>query len=213
MRPVRKQGWRLWAACLAAGPGLALAEVGNGLSLPDGAAAWPFGWQTRVGVNASTPAWRADLLEAGPGPGLKVRGASIIGDYYFARMALGSGGSGGFRASSGLLLGGGAPLWAARSPGLASTAALGRRGLGLLSSGTGADPATENNTVPYLGLGYSGVTGRGGLRFAADVGVMAQGAGAAAGFGRVFSGSQSLDELLRDLRLTPVLQLGVSYAF
>jgi hypothetical protein len=65
--------------------------------------------------------------------------------------------------------------------------------------------------VPYVGLGYSGLTGRGGWGFAADVGVMAL-HGDSVRFGRL-SGAQSLDDLLRDLRLTPVLQLGVSYSF
>jgi hypothetical protein len=32
-------------------------------------------------------------------------------------------------------------------------------------------------------------------------------------FGRVFNGSQSLDDVVRDMRLAPVVQLGVSYSF
>ena len=45
------------------------------------------------------------------------------------------------------------------------------------------------------------------------VGLMALNAGSAVRFGRLLSGTQSVDELVRDLRLTPVLQLGVSYSF
>ena len=211
MRTLIGKAWRLAAAAALVAPALVWADVGGGLAVPQDPLAWSR-WQARVGFNASAPLWRADLAR-GETSGLKVQGLSLISDYYFAAMPFGTQGSGGFRASSGILLGAGAPLWASQTPSAVSTFALGRRNLGLLSSGTGIDPSgSENATVPYLGVGYSGLSARGGISFAADVGLLAQG-GSGLRFGRLLSGTQSVDDLLRDLRLTPVLQLGVSYSF
>jgi hypothetical protein len=201
-------GWLLGLA-LGVAAQWAAAQTGSGLAVSDDTPGWAR-WQARIAINASTPLWRSDLAR-GDAAGLKVQGLGLIGDYYFARLPLGSHGAGGFRASSGVLLGSGAPLWAAQAPGGSSQFSLGRRNLSLLSALPGADPALDSSTVPYVGLGYSGLTGRGGWGFAADVGVMAL-HGDSVRFGRL-SGAQSLDDLLRDLRLTPVLQLGVSYSF
>ena len=202
-------GWLLGLA-LGVAAQWAAAQSGSGLAVSDDTPGWAR-WQARIAVNSSTPLWRSNLAR-GDAAGLKVQGLGLIGDYYFARLPLGSHGAGGFRASSGVLLGSGAPLWAAQAPGGSSQFSLGRRNLSLLSGLPGADPALDSSTVPYVGLGYSGLTGRGGWGFAADVGVMALHGGSAVRFGRLLNG-QSLDDLLRDLRLTPVLQLGVSYSF
>ena len=68
------------------------------------------------------------------------------------------------------------------------------------------------SAVPYIGVGYSGISLRGGWGFTADFGL----AGITGGL-RVRRdgtlGMQSAEELLRELRLTPVLQFGASYAF
>jgi hypothetical protein len=64
--------------------------------------------------------------------------------------------------------------------------------------------------VPYLGVGYSSASLRRGWGFAADVGLMALSPGTVGG---AFSGQRSTEEVLRDLRLTPTLQLGVTYSF
>lgn len=202
-------GWLLGLA-LGVAAQWAAAQAGSGLAVSDDTPGWAR-WQARIAVNSSTPLWRSDLAR-GDAAGLKVQGLGLIGDYYFARLPLGSQGAGGFRASSGVLLGSGAPLWAAQAPGGSSQFSLGRRNLSLLPGLPGGDPALDSTTVPYVGLGYSGLTGRGGWGFAADVGVMALNGGSAVRFGRLLTG-QSLDDLLRDLRLTPVLQLGVSYSF
>ena len=192
-------------ACLAAAS-IARAQGANGLAVSDDAAAWSH-WQARMAINTATPLWRSDLAR-GDAAGLKVQGLTLLGDYYFARLPLGAAGSGGFRATSGLMLGNGAPLWAAPGVGL------GRRNASLLPGVAGSEmAAVDSANIPYLGLGYSGISGRGGWNFAADVGVMALNAGSAVRFGRLFNGSQSVDDLVRELRLTPVLQLGVSYAF
>lgn len=73
----------------------------------------------------------------------------------------------------------------------------------------GEQPAVQ----PYLGIGYSGLGGRGsGWSFNADFGLMALGSGTAVRLGRSTNG-QGLDDLVRELRLTPVLMFGASYAF
>jgi hypothetical protein len=68
-----------------------------------------------------------------------------------------------------------------------------------------------NQTLPYLGIGYSGSSLRGGWGFSADLGVAAQNGGNQRLMRSLMS--QSLDDTLRELRFTPVLQLGVSYRF
>jgi hypothetical protein len=72
-----------------------------------------------------------------------------------------------------------------------------------------ADP---NTTLPYLGIGYTGLSSRGGFSFSADLGVVALTPGSDVRFGRAPAGP-NLDEAVRDLRLTPMVQLGVSYSF
>jgi hypothetical protein len=76
----------------------------------------------------------------------------------------------------------------------------------------GGDTIADSTlTWPYLGVGYSGSSLRGGWGFSADLGLAAQNPGAIR-LGRAFSG-QPLEDLVRDLQVTPVLQLGVSYQF
>ena len=76
-----------------------------------------------------------------------------------------------------------------------------------------ADPTLDNTTVPYIGIGYSNLSTKSGWHFSADLGVVSQSPGNVVRFGRVFGGSQSLDDVVRDMRLAPVVQLGVSYSF
>jgi len=64
--------------------------------------------------------------------------------------------------------------------------------------------------VPYIGVGWSGSSARGGWGLSADFGFAGRSSGSG---GLRISGHQSLDDLLRELRLSPMLQLGVSYAF
>jgi hypothetical protein len=154
--------------------------------------------------------------------GSAVRGVSVMGDYYFgnrpvarsAASALADQIGGGFRATSGLLVG----------PRGASYASLGAAGFAASSRNFSVDlrsaslpladqAASEANAVPYLGVGYTGVSVKGGWGFSADVGVMALNPSSAVKLGRVLGGGQSLDDALREMRVSPVLQLGVSYSF
>lgn len=126
---------------------------------------------------------------------LKVNSLSVMGDYYFTRPLLGR--AGGLRATSGLLLGPRASLWS-------SPAAMEHR----VASDTGA----ESSTTPYLGVGYTGLSRKGGWGLSADLGLMAM-PRSSVRLGKVFNGTQSLDDAMRDLRFAPLLQLGVSYSF
>ena len=76
-----------------------------------------------------------------------------------------------------------------------------------------SDVSVDSSTVPYIGIGYSNLWPKSGWSFSADLGVVSQSPGNVVRFGRVFGGSQSLDDVIRDMRLAPVVQLGVSYSF
>lgn len=181
--------------CLAATlPALA----GQGLRVDDEAEAWPR-WQARVGV--TVPSLRPDTTLVAPAAAA-LPGLQLMGDYYFTGPGFGAGRvAGGLRATSGLLLG-------PRSQAL-STPSITSSG-GLSVARRAPDGSSEaSSTVPYVGIGYTGLSARGGWGFTADVGLMALGGGL-----RVRPGAASnLDDMVRELRLSPVLQLGVSYAF
>lgn len=115
----------------------------------------------------------------------------VLGDYYFGNIRLGAGDvSGGFRATSGLLLGQRASVLGA----------------------PGNVQRTVNETwsaMPYVGIGWTSVSARKGWGLTADLGLAARTSTGGLRVGTV----QTLDDLLRDLRLNPILQLGVSYSF
>lgn len=166
-------------------------------------------WQTRLALGSPAPLWRAGL--EGDRSGWGVGSATLMGDYYFSRSLAAGGTSSGFRATSGLIVGPRTPLWTARPAGLSATGLLSvdRR---LFEPTTGFD-VPDTATLPYVGVGYSGLSLRGGWSVSADLGLVALTPGHAVKLGRVLGGTQGLDELLRDLRLSPVIQLGVSYSF
>lgn len=76
--------------------------------------------------------------------------------------------------------------------------------------------STRQRAAPYVGLGYStgGVNANrwGGWGLSADIGVQAV-RGSDLSLGRALESPAGFGELIRELRLTPVMQLGVSYAF
>lgn len=176
----------------------ATCQAADGLAVPE--SAWQR-WQARVAVST---------YDASP----RLAAASLVGDYYFRGLRLGhEGTAGGFRATSGLVLGAGSALLGAA--GVPSTMgrglSLGHVAMSPLQPGT--DPGDAGTTLPYLGLGYTSVAAAGGWGFTADVGVVANTGTNSAGFGRALLGTQGLDTAIRNLRLTPVLQLGVRYSF
>jgi hypothetical protein len=115
----------------------------------------------------------------------------MLGDYYFGQVRLGSGDvMAGFHATSGVLLG--------------------QRAAVLGAPGAILNSVNETwQAMPYVGIGWTSASARKGWGFSADLGLAARNS---AGGLRVGS-TQSLDDLLRELRMTPMLQLGVSYAF
>jgi opacity protein-like surface antigen len=170
-------------------------------------------WQGRLAFDVSPAALRSDLSIA-DGSGLKVSSASLVGDYYFTRTLAPTGVAGGFRATSGLLYGARPTLWSVQSVGTTRAAFVTeRRNFGSARAPGTPDQAADASTLPYLGIGYTGLSVRGGWSFSADIGLVAQNPSSGVKLGRVFNGNQNLDDLIREMRLSPVVQLGVSYAF
>ena len=148
------------------------------------------------------------------GTGLQVQGLSLMGDVYFGGSRATAGG---FRATSGVIYGSRTSLagMSAMAP-ASGLLNVDRRLFGASPAALGSptDPINESSgTLPYLGIGYSSLAPRSGWSFSADLGLVSLAPGNAVRLGRVFGGSQNLDDVVRDMRLTPVLQLGVSYSF
>jgi hypothetical protein len=190
-----------WGA-LAALQSPAAAADGDRLTLNPDQLPWAR-WQGRLSLG-STP------LALQPGPdGNRLGSASLMGDYYFGRSLVGPGSAGGFRATSGLIFG---PrgLLATGQPGLSAGNAfsIGSRLFGSSAMPYANDAPGDSATLPYLGVGYTGLSARNGWSFSADLGLVAQTPG-----GLKLVRSQSLDDAVRDMRVAPLLQFGVSYAF
>lgn len=208
MKPRHRMGTVFGVAAL----GLAISAAhAEGLS-PDRLTVWPQ-WQGRVSIGTTATTGLAASTSAETAGGLKVQRGSLLGDYYFARNVEPTGRSSGFRATSGLMFGprdqfGSAPPV---MPALGGAFSAQRRHWGLTMPGTSAG-AADVATAPYLGIGYSEVSPKGGWGFSADFGLMARNA-APVKFGQAPAGAQSLDDVIRDMRLSPLLQVGVSYSF
>lgn len=156
------------------------------------------GWgalQGRMSLGTASPGLRIDT----PGfdtTSLKLGSLSLMADYYLL-PAFGQRSAGGLRATSGVLFGPRSSPWS--GPGSGAQFSIDRR------MNPTPDASADSATSPYLGIGYTGLSVKGGWGFSADVGVLAS------RFGRNLG--QSLDDQVRELRLQPVLQLGVSYSF
>lgn len=152
-------------------------------------------FQARVVPSTVAPGWRAELAPM-ERTGLKVASLGLLGDVYLGRSPGDArGGPRGFRATSGLIVGTRRPLLGASDLAPASVDLAG------------------DLTAAYLGFGYSSLVAKSGWSFSADLGVVSHSPGSVVRLGRVFHGGQSLDEVVRDMRLTPHVQLGVSYSF
>jgi len=207
----------LWI-CAAVASGLTLVDAraeGEGLSANADNVPWAR-FQSRVTYAPGAPGWRADLAPS-ERTGLQVgSGVGLLGDVYFGSTAAPRATSvGGFRATSGLLIGARSTWLGAVSTPTSGLLASDRRLFGASAAPYTypADPSVDNATVPYIGIGYSNLSTKSGWHFSADLGVVSQSPGNVVRFGRVFGGSQSLDDVVRDMRLAPVVQLGVSYSF
>ena len=197
----RPWGWIATVFLLAAP---AVWAQGQGLTFDERAAFGPR-LQARVGLNTS--AAPAD----GGSAAWQQQAGVLLGDYYFSQTRLGRGQvSSGFRATSGVLLG--QRSLALGTPALAgpqSTAVtqLRQPRIALPGIESAAEPWAA---APYIGIGWSGASLRGGWGVSADVGVAGRSSGSG---GLRVSAIQSLDDLLRELRISPMVQLGISYAF
>ena len=137
-------------------------------------------------------------------------GGRLLGDYYLTGPGFGGTDvSGGLRLTSGLAVGprdGIAALPVSRTGGGLQ---LGQRELG----STLADRYGEQVTLPYVGVGYTTLSAREGWGLSADIGLGGQRPGERVRFGAGNPSAAQFESLLNDLRLAPVIQLGVSYAF
>lgn len=189
----------LLMACLPLG-----ALANQGLMPSAGEWVWPQ-LQARITLQAAalTPLSLAGWAGSSAGAGARsVQGGSLLGDYVFATPDLGN-----FRATSGVMLGppGGAPmLFAAPLP---------RVGVTVVEGGFGSSAGEGPSTLPYLGLGYSSAALWRRLSLSADVGVVAGRPAGIGNLGRAMLGNQGMEAAVRDLRLAPLLQLGVRYSF
>jgi hypothetical protein len=147
--------------------------------------AWPT-WQARLSVHTPTSVFGNGASRS--------TSAWLLGDYYFGvPRLLPLTPQGGLRATGGLV----SPHGVSIPYGLAA------------ASQTSDGP----DSLPYFGLGYSRSMLARGLSFSADVGLVAQNPGGASRFGRALTGNANLDDAVRNLRLAPLVQLGVRYSF
>jgi hypothetical protein len=118
------------------------------------------------------------------GQGSAVQMTRLLGDYHLDTLKFGQ--TSGLRLTSGVLL-------------------------NQRASALGVD--SSRNAWPYVGIGYAGTGLKGDWGFSADVGLAAQNPGAVGQLGRAFNGDMAFSDALRELRLQPVVRLGVSYKF
>ena len=186
-------------ACALGALGASAVGAAEGLVAPAADALWPR-WQARVAVQTSTasPLSGGHFLEASAPRGVK--GGAVLGDYYFATPSFVS-----FRASGGVLMGlnGGLPMTIA-APGTRLGVAVGHFSAPVAAAGIETPAA---GALPYMGFGFSGALWRSSLAVSADIGWVAD------GVGRAVFGNQGMDGAVREIRLSPVLQLGVRYSF
>ena len=162
-------------------------------------------WQARFQLsNLDVDRYGLDSARTGP----KVLSLNMLGDYYLTSSGM-KGVRGGLRATGGMLLG---PLSLTQS---SSGLALGSAGdqsvsygqRSLRPSGDLGDPSAS---MSYLGVGYTGHLLRSGLSFSADLGLVSN---LSLGGLRLGNASAQIDDVLRDMRYKPLLQLGLSYSY
>lgn len=175
----------------------------------------PAGSALRVGIQFGEWGTRVGLARLSTDPSLNSPVTTRLSwqwlsDYRFAPTW-------GLRATGGLLgrveAGSPAPaLLGAGGPGALRIG--GSRVLGLIDSALPVSGGEGAWTTPYLGLGYDLTTrlrnGWGGLGLSAELGLVSRRSLGGAGL-RV--NGEAYDESVRGVRVTPVLQLGVSYSF
>lgn len=177
----------LCATLCALTAGTAVAQ--NGLVAPDDTP-WPR-WQLRAQWLGAPGLWH----DAPSSSGLRV-----VGDYYLFGMRSASGEfAGGLRATSALTF-----AWPSD-----------RAGAGLAWPPRAALPGPNAETawgaLPYVGVGFTGVWPRVGWGVTADLGWGGHGSGLR--WKATGPDGSAYDDVVRELRLAPTLQLGVTYSF
>mgnify|MGYP000870242785 CR=1 FL=1 len=164
-------------------------------------------WQARVQLSSLDI--HSPGMDTQRNAGSRILSANLLGDYYLTGSGLG-GVQGGLRATGGMLMG---PLSLSQSSaGLAlgtNPFQFGQRSLSLLASTQ--DGSEANSSMSYMGIGYTGHALRSGFSFSADVGLVSSSYLGGLRLGR--SNASGMEEVLRDLRYKPVLQLGLSYSY
>lgn len=163
--------------------------AGAGLRLQDPSGDWGR-WQSQLTV----------VTGSAPGSTTALSAVRLSGERLFDWGRLGD--AGGLRARGALLLG---PRSLALGAAGRSAGALGWQHI----DGSAAD-ASGHTAVPYVGVGYSAWWARSGLGLSADFGLVAERAGLA---WRSFSGGASLEDSVRAMQLSPVLQVHLSFSF
>lgn len=138
---------------------------------------------------------RLNLLSAPEGS--RLMGAQLLGDYYPLDGS-------GLRLSGGLMVGPVSLLGSGLAPASRGLLGVGYRRL------LGGNSEESSLNQPYLGVGYSRYGSSWGV--SADLGFALHG-GSALRLGSSSAFSQSLDDTVRRLQWTPMLQFGVSYRF
>jgi hypothetical protein len=189
--------------------------LGRGLVLPENPTEQRLdSWQPRVGVvvtHTGMHAARQPMLADTPAAGLKLQSAHLLGDY-----AMGNG----FQATIGLVRGAtNLPWWQTPGTSMNNSAGLSIQQMDVLSHDSLPTllSTQADRTVPYMGAGYSGsVANARGIptwRFQADLGIISLNASNSGHLGRVITGQQGFDELLREMRLRPVVKFSMNYKF
>lgn len=197
-------------------------QAAQGLAVPQADELWPH-WQARIsiatsgsshsgaGLGASWTTWHGITASQ---PQRAALGAAVLGDLTLASPSFGS-----FRASGGLLVGGYRSLPPAGAPAMPLSAkfslAMPSYSHGLADSGGGlvASGTASTDALPYLGVGFSSLLWRDSLALSADMGWVSERPSAAAAAGRALFGNQGFDRAVREMRLSPVLQLSLQYRF
>lgn len=167
-------------------------------------------WQARLqlgSIDSSMPGWTEGRRYSSS----RLLSANLLGDYYLTGSGL-ENVRGGLRATGGMLMGplslsGSGLALGTSSFQLGQTLAIGRRNL----LTPGLDANDPNASMSYLGIGYSGQSLHGGWGFSADLGLLNK---ASVGGLRLGNSNMSgMEDVLRDMRYKPVLQLGLSYSY
>jgi len=170
-------------------------------------------WGPRLGMVVTDTNTKANhaLSSTDSSLGLKVQSAHFLSDYNFGD---------GFRATVGLVRGAtNLPWWETPDNSMRNGKGLTIQRLDVLTAEGLPNNLGMNSyrTVPYLGAGYHGrmgdSSGVSAWRFQADLGIISLDAANATNFGKVLSGNQGVDELIRELRLSPVVKFSINYKF